>query len=28
MVLKLKGITKANRHTEQDWGGAIGQEAL
>lgn len=24
----LKGITNANRHSEQDWGGAFGQEAL
>ncbi|MFA6093003.1 MAG: AbrB/MazE/SpoVT family DNA-binding domain-containing protein [Elusimicrobiota bacterium] len=24
----LKGITKENRHSEQDWGGAFGQEAL
>ena len=22
----LKGITKANLHSEQDWGGASGQE--
>jgi len=24
----LNGITKANRHSEQNWGGAMGQEAL
>jgi antitoxin MazE len=24
----LKGITKTNRHSEQDWGGTFGQEAL
>ncbi|MBI5241528.1 MAG: AbrB/MazE/SpoVT family DNA-binding domain-containing protein [Elusimicrobia bacterium] len=24
----LKGITKTNRHSEQDWGGPIGKEAL
>ncbi|MBU2573220.1 MAG: GIY-YIG nuclease family protein [Elusimicrobia bacterium] len=24
----LKGVTKANRHPEQDWGGAAGRESL
>ena len=24
----LKGVTKANRHSEQDWGGAAGREVL
>ncbi|MCX5794271.1 MAG: AbrB/MazE/SpoVT family DNA-binding domain-containing protein [Elusimicrobia bacterium] len=24
----LKGITKANRHSEHDWGGPVGKEAL
>ncbi|HAM34469.1 MAG TPA: AbrB/MazE/SpoVT family DNA-binding domain-containing protein [Elusimicrobia bacterium] len=24
----LKGITKTNRHSEQDWGGVFGQEVL
>lgn len=23
----LKGITKNNRHSEQDWGGAAGRES-
>ena len=24
----LKGITKKNRHSEQDWGGPVGNEKL
>ena len=24
----IQGITKANRHSEQDWGAAAGQEIL
>ena len=24
----LRGVTKANRHCEQDWGGAAGREIL
>ena len=24
----LKSITKTNQHSEQDWGGTFGQEAL
>ena len=24
----LKGITKTNRHSEHEWGGPVGKEAL
>ena len=23
----LKGVTKSNRHSEQDWGGTVGRES-